>query len=103
DALNGLPQDVVRNAKGVEKACAALERGKQPLVRNRHDRVDAILEFLEALLGLQHSFLTFESEWLRDNSHGEGIQLGCKVGDNWRGSCARAAAKSGCDEDHVCA
>ena len=44
---------------------------------------------------------TLEGERLRDHADGQGLELPGQLGDDRRGSGARAAALAGGDEDHV--
>src|SRR5579885_447692 len=64
DALNGLPQDIVRNAEGVEKARAAFNGFHEPFIGNDDNGVNGANKLIERLFGLQHAALALEPEGL---------------------------------------
>ncbi len=74
---------------------------EQVLVRDHDQRVDALLQFLYALLGHPHAPLAFEVEGLRHDTDGEDAHVAGCLGDDRRRARARAAAHSGGDEGHV--
>ncbi len=53
NALNGLAQNIVGNAEGVEKAGAALEGGEQAFVRDGDYGVDAFFQIGKSAFSLQ--------------------------------------------------
>src|SRR5581483_11126010 len=65
------------------------------------ERVDAVAEGLDALLGLLRALASLEGERPRDDADGEGPELTSELGERRRAAGARAPALAGGDEDHV--
>ncbi len=101
DALHRLPQNIVGDAKGVEQAGAVLHALHQALVGNGDDRVDAIAQFLQPLLGLEHALLAFKLKRRGDDGHRQRFQFTAQRRDDGGGAGAGAASESGGHEDHV--
>ena len=101
NALNGLAQNIVRDAERFEKAGAVLDAFHQALVGNHDDGVDAADQFGERLLGLLHAALAFEGEGLGDDRNGERAEFAGEIRDHGSRAASGASAETGSDEDHV--
>src|SRR5947207_13855650 len=74
---------------------------QQALVGNSNDRVDALLQLPETLLGLLHATATLEVERFGNDGNGQRIQL---RGERSHYRCcprARATAETGGNKNHV--
>src|SRR5262249_15955372 len=78
NTLNGLAQNIVRNAESVEETGTALERRQQTLVWNSDHRVDAFLQIGETAFSLRLALSAFESKGLRNNSNSQRTQFSRK-------------------------
>ena len=75
DALHCLSQNVVGHAERVGDASAARREGKQTIVGNRDQSIDAASQIAQTQLGLAHSLGALEFERLRDHRDGQCIQF----------------------------
>ena len=101
DALNRLPEHVIGRGEGIGHRGRAVERGQQPLVRNRDDAVDALPELFEPPLRLQRAPAALERKRLGHDGHGQHAQLTRQVRDDRCRPGAGAAAQPGRDKHHI--
>ena len=74
---------------------------QQPVVLDDDERVDALAQRLDPLLGLVGPELALEAERPRHDADGERADLATDVRDDGCATRARASALAGRDEDHV--
>src|SRR5256885_6103095 len=101
NALHGLAQNVVRDAKRVEETRAAFDRFHQAFVGNHDDGVHRTDQVLQCLFGLHHAALTFKRKRLRDDGDRQRAEFTRERSHHGRGAGAGAAAEAGRDENHV--
>jgi hypothetical protein len=101
DALDALPQHVVRHPEGLHHGGALLHDLEQTVVRDDDERVDLFAQVLDAGLSLLRAPTTFEAERARDDSDGERAELVRDLADDRRSAGACAASLARGDEDHV--
>src|ERR1041385_5961409 len=95
DALDGLAQNIVGDAEGVEETGAAFDRFHQPLVGNYDYRVNGANQILQSLFGLQHTTFAFECKRLGNDRHGESHEFarertrGSHRGGRYQAVCIR--------------
>src|ERR1041385_2888103 len=101
DALDGLAQNIVGDAEGVEETGAAFDRFHQPLVGNYDYRVNGANQILQSLFGLQHTTFAFECKRLGNARHGESPKFARERSDDRSGAGSSASTEPGGDENHV--
>ena len=101
NSLHPLPQDIVGNAKRLEKARSFIDKLHQPLVGNADDGIHALAQLRQTLLRLHHAALAFEGEGLGNHRHGERAQLARQAGDDGSAPRPRSPAQAGGDKHHV--
>ena len=101
DSLNRLAQNVVGGEERLRERCAAIDEAEQPLVRNRDDRVDRLVQLFETTLRDQHPPPALERERLGDHGHGQGPDLSRQGTDDRYRARSGAAAEASRQEDHV--
>ena len=101
DALDGLVEDLVGLAAGVDEGEVVVAEEDELLVGDGDERVDVLGEHREADLGAARALAAFEEERLGDDADGEGAFFARDLRDDRRGAGAGAAAHAGGDEDHV--
>ena len=101
NALDALAQDIVGEAERIRDRGLLVDDLQQAVVRNRDDRVDVLLQLLDARLRLLLAQTSFKREGARDDADGQSADLTRTLGDDGRRSRARAAAHAGGHEDHV--
>ena len=101
DALHALAEDVVGHAERVDDRRLLLDDLEQPVVLDHDQRVDAVAQVVDPVLGLLRAPAALEGERLGDDADGERAELARELGDDRRAAGAGAAALAGGDEDHV--
>ena len=101
DALHALAQDVVDHAERLRHGRRALDDLEQTVVLDDDERVDALAQRLDPLLGLVGTELALEAEGSRHDADGERADLATDVRDDGCAARARASTFAGRDEDHV--
>ena len=101
DALDALAEDVVGDPERLGHRRPLLDHLQQAVVLDHDQRVDAVAQVLDALLGLLRALAALERERLRDDADGQRLELAAELGDDRRAARAGAAALAGGDEDHV--
>ncbi len=101
DARHALQQDLVGHLERVEHAGLVVGDGEQAIVRDDDQRVDLLLQPLDAVVGLNGATATLERERAGDDADGQRTCLAGDLGDH--GSSARTGATTfaGGDEHHV--
>ena len=99
--LNPLIQNVIGHGEGFGKRGAFVSEPEQVLVRDHDQRVDHLLQRLDAFFGLTHPLVTFELEGFGDHAHSQHTQFACGLRDDWRGPGASAATHPGGDKAHM--
>ena len=84
DALHTLQEDLVCHLERVEHRRVIRRDRQQSIVGDDDEGVDLLLEFLNALLGLNRSATTFEGERAGDDTDGERTLALCDLGDHRR-------------------
>ena len=74
---------------------------EQVLVRDDDQRVDGLLQLVDAGLGQPHAALAFELERLGDDADRQDAHVARRAGDDRGRAGAGAAAHAGGDEHHV--
>ena len=85
----------------VDDRGALLDHLEQAVVLDHDQRVDAVAEVLDPLLGLLRALAALERERPGDDADGERAELAAELGEDRRGAGAGAAALARGDEDHV--
>ena len=101
DAGDARVEHLVGHREGVGEGGLLVGEPEQVLVRDDDQRVDVLLQLLDAELGRLHAALAFEVERLGDDADGEDALLARGPGDDRRSAGAGAAAHAGGDEAHV--
>ena len=101
DALDALAQDIVGEAERIRNRCLLVDDLQQAVIRNRDDRVDVLLQLLDARLRLLLAQTSFKREGACDDANGQSADLTRALGDDGRRARARAAAHASGHEDHV--
>ena len=101
DAGDAGIEHLVGHREGVGEGGLLVGDPEQVLVRDDDQRVDALLQLVDAGLGDAHAALALEVERLGDDADGEDAELARRAGDHRRGAGAGAAAHAGGDEHHV--
>ena len=101
DALDGLEEDLVRLAEGVDEREVLVAEHEELLVRDRDQRVDVLAEHREAELGAARALPAFEEERLGHDADRERALFARELRDDGRRAGAGAAAHAGGDEHHV--
>src|SRR5690606_3103889 len=101
DAAHGAGQHVVGLGEGGQQAGILAEDGQQFFVGDGDQRVDALGQRADALIGNDHALLALERERTSDHGHGEDAQLLGDLGDHRSGAGTGATAHAGGDEHHV--
>ena len=96
---------LVRTSSAIRKASVTIGVVvgdlEEPLVRNDDQRVDRLLEGLDALLGLHGAASALETERPGDDTDGQRAEGTGDLGDDRGTAGAGATAFAGGDEDHV--
>ena len=101
DAFNTLIEHVIRHGECFGKGGFFIRQTEQVLVRNDDQRIDHLLQRLDALLRLAHPLGAFELEGFGHHAHGQDTKLTGSLRDDRRGAGPGAAAHAGGDEAHV--
>jgi len=101
NALHALVQHHVGHREGLHQRRVAGHRRQQAVVGNRDQRVDGVLQFQQALVGLLGAAAALESERAGDHGDGERAELGCQPRNHRCGAGGGAAAEAAGDEHHV--
>ena len=101
DPLYGLPQHIVGRRECVGQRRGAIDDRQEAFVRNRDDRIDAVAQRFESVLGLQQALLALELERLGHDRNRQRTELAGETGDDRRRTGSGPAAEPGRHEDHV--
>ena len=101
DALDSLLENIVAHSEGVLDARVATHDSEKFVVGDDDRCIDGLLELGEAVFGKAQSLLTFEDEWLGDDTDCECAELARDLGDNRCCAGARSAPHSTGDEHHI--
>ena len=102
-ALDALVEHVVGQREGVGEGGLLVRQPEEVLVGDDDQRVDVLLQLLDAGLGLAHAARALELERLGHDADGQDAHLARGLGDDRRGAGSGAAAHAGGDEAHVAA
>ena len=101
DAAYGAGQHVVRLGKRGKQAGVFTENGQQLFVRNGDQRIDALRQRANALVGHLHTLLAFERERTGHNGDRQDAHFFGDLSNDRRCTGAGAAAHTRGDEHHV--
>ena len=101
DALHTLQQHFVGHLERVQHRRALVAHLQQALVRDDDDRVDLLLQLLDAGLGLHGTAASFEAERTGHDTDRQRADAARDLGDERRATGAGAAALARGDEHHV--
>jgi hypothetical protein len=101
DPLDALAEDVVGHAEGISHRRLLLDDLQEPVVLDHDQRVHALAQRLDSLLGLICTKLPLEGERARHDADGERADLATDVRDDGCTARSGAAALARGDEDHV--
>ena len=101
DAFDAILEDVVRHAERIQHAGVGLRDLQQSVVGNDDERVDVVLQELDAQLRVLFSLAAFEGKGLCNDAHGEGAHGFGSLRDDRCSTRSGAAAHACGDEDHV--
>src|SRR5208283_563338 len=101
DAAYAGMKDVVRHFERVGESRAFVGNAKQVLVRDDDQRVDKLLQLLDADLGDAHAMAALEVKGLGDHPDGQDPRFAGDARDYGRATRPGTAAHSGSDEHHV--
>ena len=96
-------KNIVGHAEGISEGRVFVADPEQVLVRNHDQRVDKVLQFLDAFLGQGGPVASFELERLGHNANSQDALFARCAGDDRCGPGTRATAHTGGDEGHVAA
>ena len=101
DAGDARIEHLVGHREGVREGRLLSGDPEEVLVRDDDQRVDGLLQFVDAGFGETHAAHAFELERLRHDADGQDAQLPSRPGDDRCSARAGAAAHAGGDEHHV--
>ena len=103
DALDALAQDIIGNAERLRDRRLLVDDLHETVVRDRDDRIDVLLEVLNAELRIAAALHALERERTRHDADRQRADLAGALRHDGCGTSARAAAHAGRHEYHVCA
>lgn len=101
DAGNAGIENLVSHGEGVGEGRLVVGNAEEVLVRNDDQRIDGLLQFLDALFGQTHAAAAFEVERLGDDADCQDTLVAGSLCDDGCSTGAGAAAHAGGDEAHV--
>ena len=101
DPANALLEHLVGHLERFLEGRVRVGEAEQVLVRNDDQRVDVLLQLVDAGIGRAAAARAFERERLGDHADGQDALVAGGLGDDRRGAGAGAAAHAGGDEAHV--
>ena len=101
DAFSGGAEDVVGVGESLADGQVAVEFAEL-VVADDQQGVDRVADGLESFIGLLGAASSFERKWNGDDPHRQNVHVSSCLGDDRRGSGARAASHAGGDEHHFC-
>ena len=101
DRTHALLQHFIRQLERFLESCLCLGDQEQVLVWNHDQRIDVLLQLINASLGRAHPPRTFEQEWLGHNSNRQHTLAPCGFRDDRCCASTRTATHAGSDENHV--
>ena len=101
DPLDTLSEHVVGEPERIDDRRLPLDHLQQPVVLDHDDRVDALGQLGDALLGNLAAPAAFEGERPRHDADGQSSDLAREIGDDRRGARSGAAPLARRHEHHV--
>ena len=101
DALDRLPQHVIRDFERFEKRGRFIDNPQQPLVRNDEQCIDVPTQVADSFLRVLVSPFAFILKWSRDDAYREDTYFTRDAGHNGGGSGAGPSSHPRRDEDHI--
>ena len=98
---DALLKDLVRHLERFLEGRLGVGEPEQVLVRDDDERVDVLLQLLDARIGRAAAASAFERERLGDDADRQNALVAGSLGDDWSSAGAGAAAHAGRDEAHV--
>ncbi|MCY1173080.1 hypothetical protein D9M73_132300 [compost metagenome] len=100
-AAHALLEDFVRHLERFLEGRVRVRHQEQVLVGDDDQRIDILLQFLDARFGALRAARAFESERLGHDANGENAHIARRLGDDRGRTGAGAAAHTGRDEAHM--
>jgi hypothetical protein len=101
DAAHALLQHLVRHLERFLEGRVRVGDQEEILVRDDDQRIDMLLQFLDAGIGRLHPAIAFEAERLGDDADGQDAAVARRLGDDRGRTGAGAAAHARGDEAHM--
>ena len=101
DALNALPQHIVRNAEGFQHGRALGDHLQQTVVGDHDQRIHPLLQVDHAHFGVLHALLALKQEGLSDHGDGQAVQIPGDLGHDGSRARTRASTHTGGDKYQI--
>ena len=100
-ALDALVENIIGHAEGFGEGGFFIGQTEQVLVGDDDQRINHLLQRLNALFGLTHAFCALELERLGDNTDGQNAKFAGGLCDDRCGAGSGAAAHASGDKAHM--
>ena len=97
-----LIQNIIRHAESIGECRVFIGKAEEVLVWNDNQGVDNLLQSLNALFRLAHTFTAFKLEGFCHHTHCQDTQFAGRLRNNWSRTRTGAAAHTCCDKAHMC-